>query len=123
MTPLSERRRQTRERGAAALEFLGVIPVLVLTAIIALQLGIVGWTVVAAADAARAGARADALNLDPQAAAQEALPGRLSQGAALSGTHSGEGYRFTVGVRVPSLVPGLQLPMVHRTADMPNIGG
>lgn len=115
-------RTRCQERGAAAVEFIGVVPAIILAAVIALQLGIVGWSVVSAADAARAGARAASVNVDPQLAAERALPGRLAEDAEMRGSHGGGGFRYTVSVRIPSIVPGITLPRVDRSADMPNLG-
>jgi Flp pilus assembly protein TadG len=45
-----------RERGTAALEFVGAFPFLLLAGMIALQFGLVGWATVSTNDAARAAA-------------------------------------------------------------------
>lgn len=109
-----------RERGAAALEFVGILPILLLAALGALQVGVAGWTVAATADAARSGARAVSLDLDPHAAARGALPGSLTP-MQNYGSGTGDGYRHTVEVRIPSLLPGVSLPTVTRSSEMPNI--
>ncbi len=112
-----------RERGAAAIEFLGVIPALLLAALIALQLGVVGWTISATGEAARAGARAATLGQSADVAAARALPDRFdlepSPDTILIPVSDGYTYRATV--RIPSLIPGLHLPEVTREATMPAI--
>lgn len=109
------------EGGAAGLEFVGVLPVLLLSMLAALQFGVAGWTVVATGEAARDGARALTVGHDPQAAARSALPGSLSP-VSQSGSYTPDGYRHTVRVRIPSVLPGVDLPVVVRSAEMPRMG-
>ncbi|WEV77353.1 TadE/TadG family type IV pilus assembly protein [Janibacter cremeus] len=110
---------RTRERGAAALEVAGTLPILLLSALIALQVGVVGWTVVETADAARAGARAHSVGVDPKEAVRGSLGGMLEPMASSSGTRTpGEGYRYTVEVEIPTVVP-FSLGSVTRSVEMP----
>lgn len=111
-------RAPARDRGAAALEFVGVLPLLLLAALVALQFGIVGWTVVSANQAARDAARAATLGRDPRAAAQAALPGTLE--AVVSGGPGGSSHRYTITVPIPSVI-GVSLGSVSRTVEMPGI--
>lgn len=112
-------RARRGERGTASLELIGLLPVLGLVAMLALQVGIVGWTVTATSDAAWAAARAASLQQDPQSAARDALPGSL-EAVSIAGGRSGDGYSYTVTVKVPSLV-ALDLGTVSRAADVPAI--
>lgn len=107
-----------RERGTAALEFVGTFPFLLLAGLIALQFGLVGWAAVSTNDAARAAARAASLGQNPQVAATRALPGGLSP-VSVTGSRIGEGYRYTVTVKAPGIVPLFDLGTVSRTVDMP----
>lgn len=113
-------RAARREQGAAGVEFLGIVPIVIIALLVALQVGVAGWTVVAVGEAARDGARAASLGLDPGSAARTALPGSLTP-TAQSVNNTPDGYRYTVRVAIPSLVPGLPMPQVERSAEMPNI--
>ena len=107
------------ERGAAALEVAGVAPLIIFAALVALQFGVAGWTIVATNEAARDGARAYSLGGDPRAAAEGALPG-IMQVAGDGGALSADGYRYTVTVRVPTVV-NLDIGAVTRSVTMPVI--
>ena len=84
------------------MELVAAIPVLLLAALVAAQLVIVGFGLWSAAGAARAGARAAHIDADPVAAALRALPGPLRDGARVDTQGP-----IAVTVRAPSLVPGL----------------
>ena len=111
--------RARDERGAAALEVAGVAPLVIFAALVALQFGVAGWTIVSTHEAARDGARAYSLGGDPRAAAEGALPGIMTVGGG-GGTLSGDGYTYTVTVKVPSVVK-LDLGSVTRSVTMPVI--
>lgn len=109
----------TRERGAAALEVIGTLPILLLSAMAAFQLGVVGWTVVETGQAAEAGARAKSVNVDPKLAVRESLGGVLEPKASSSGALTpGQGYRYTVEVEIPTVMP-FSIGSVTRSVDMP----
>jgi len=111
-----------RERGAAALEVVGTLPILLLSAMVAFQMGVVGWTVVETGEAAQAGARAESLDADPKLAVRESLGGMLEPKASSSGTKTpGEGYRYTVEVEIPTVLP-FSLGSVTRSVEMPVSG-
>jgi hypothetical protein len=107
------------ERGAAALEVAGVAPLVILGALVALQFGVAGWTIVSTHEAARDGARAYSLGGDPRAAAEGALPGIMTVGDG-GGALSGDGYTYTVTVKVPTVIT-LDLGSVTRSVTMPVI--
>ncbi len=106
-----------RERGAAALEVVGTLPLLLLSAMIALQMGLVGWTVVETGQAAQAGARAVSLERDPASAVTNSLAGSLTPSVS-SGARTAGGVRYTVEVKIPTVVP-FSLGSVTRSVDMP----
>lgn len=106
-----------RERGAAALEVVGTLPIIILTAGIAFQIGLVGWTVVETGEAAKVGARASSLGEDPRAAVDNSLSGSLEASEA-SGQRTQGGVRYTVKVPVPTVVP-FALGTVTRSVEMP----
>jgi hypothetical protein len=81
--------------------------VLAALVMIAAQTVVAGWAVWSAGNAARAGARAAVVGSDTEAAARRALPGVLRGGAVIK---DADGVR--VQVRIPGLVPGIELPSV-----------
>ncbi len=108
------------ERGSATLEFVAMFPLLFMVALCALQVGIVGWATTSTTDAARAAARAASLGQDPNTAAQTSLPGGLHAQSVSGGRH-GNGYTYTVTVKIPDLLPYLDTGTVSRTISMPGI--
>lgn len=104
------------ERGSASVELLGMFPLLLIAALAAWQLLLVGAAATAAQDAARTGSRAAGLGANGAAQAVGALPGWLRPGATASG-----GQRIALRVRVPIIVPGLTSDAltVTRVAELP----
>ena len=68
------------ERGQASVELIGVVPLVLLAALVAWQLALVGQALWLTAQAARVAARAEAVGRDPAAAARSALPRALERG-------------------------------------------
>jgi pilus assembly protein CpaE len=99
--------------GQASVEFVALLPALAVCLILAGQAVAAGWALWSAGVAARAGARAEHVGTDPDAAARHALPGPLRGGAVI---RSGDGVR--VRVRVPALVPGVALPSVAASSTL-----
>lgn len=112
MAPLRTDRSDKRS-GQASVEFVAVLPALAVCLILAGQAVAAGWALWSAGVAARAGARAEHVGGDPEAAARRALPGPLRAGAVI---RSGDGIR--VRVRVPPLVPGVELPSVAASSSL-----
>jgi hypothetical protein len=92
----------TSNHGQASVELVAVIPFLVVSALIAAQLALAGYTLWSAGTAARAGARAENVGDDGVAAARRALPGMLRDGSEVRA-----GPPVRVRVKSPSLLPGL----------------
>lgn len=115
-------RRARRDRGQVALEYLGFLPLLLLVALLAIQLGIAAYAANQAGTAARAGARTAAnydAHGDPETAARSAVSGWV-EGNGFSYSQSGfEDITATVAVKVPSLVPGIGPWTATRSATMP----
>ena len=88
------------EKGQAAVELVGALPVLLALGLVVAQLLAVGYSAVLAGNAAEAGALALAARADPEASARNALPG-WSRARAEVGVRSG---RVTVRLRPPSLL-------------------
>jgi pilus assembly protein CpaE len=91
------------ERGQAAVELLGALPVLLALGLAVAQLLAVGYAFVLAGNAAEAGALALAARADPEASARKALPG-WSRARARIGVAGG---RVTVRMRPPALISSL----------------
>lgn len=108
---------RVRERGAAALEVVGTLPILILAAMVAFQIGLVGWTAVETGEAAKVGARSSSLGKDPRLAVDNSLPGSL-EAIESSGQRTEGGVRYTVRVPIPSVVP-ISLGSVTRSVEMP----
>jgi hypothetical protein len=112
MPPLGSKRPH-RYAGQASVEFVAVLPALAVCLILAGQSLAAGWALWSAGVAARAGARAEHVGGDPQTAARDALPGTLRGGAVV---RSDGGVRVTV--RVPALLPGVELPSVAASSTL-----
>jgi hypothetical protein len=106
------------QRGQASVELVAAVPVLLLAALAAAQLALVGWALWSAGAAARAGARAELVGGDSRAAAIRALPGFLREGADVRAAGA-------VGVRlsVPALLPGAPALPVSASAGLDPRGG
>jgi hypothetical protein len=91
------------ERGQGSVEFLAVLPVVVVVALAAAQLLAVGYSSVLAGNAAEAGALALAGGGDPRAAARAAIPGWSTARAQVSV----KGGQVSVRLRPPTLLRAL----------------
>jgi hypothetical protein len=101
------------ERGQATVEFVAVLPFVVLAALVAWQLVLAGHAAWLAGHAARVAARADAVGRGIEAGARSALP--HSHEAGLRVRRLPEGG-VSVSVPVPLLLPGWRGP-VRVTAE------
>src|SRR4249919_3188822 len=104
--------------GQASVELVAVLPAIAVCLAIAAQTALVGWALWSAGNAARAGARAEEVGSDAEAAARRALPGALRDGAAI---RSGDGV--SVKVRVPAIIPGTSMPSVSAASTLDSDGG
>ncbi|MFK4270677.1 TadE/TadG family type IV pilus assembly protein [Streptomyces milbemycinicus] len=114
---------QRRDRGSASIEFLGFLPVLILVALAAVQLGLAAYAVQQAGTAARAAARTaslDEVKTSPAAAGRAAMSGWLADGTDVGVTPCGDGQtRATATVDIPSVIPGVDFGSAKRSATMP----
>ncbi|MBL1099097.1 pilus assembly protein [Streptomyces sp. 205] len=112
-----------RDKGSASIEFIGFLPVLLIVALAAVQLGLAAYTVQQAGTAARAAARTASLDeprTSPAAAGQAAMSGWLADGAEItSGGCAGGQARATVTVEIPPVIPGFDFGSARRSATMP----
>jgi hypothetical protein len=95
-------RRRGSESGQASVEFVAIVPALLIGVLVAAQIGLIGYSLWSAGAAARAGARAAHVGGDVEAAARSALPSTLREGAKVT-----DEDEVGVRVRVPALLPGL----------------
>lgn len=118
------RDRRGCDRGQASIEFLGFLPLLILVALAAVQLGIAAYAVQQAGTAARAAARTgsqDEPGTTPAAAGQASISGWLAGGTDISGGSCGGGEASaTASVTIPSVFPGFDdFGSAERSATMP----
>jgi hypothetical protein len=93
----------TGERGQATVEFVALLPLLVLVGFVAWQAAVAGQALWLAGSAARAAARAEAIGADPIPAARGALPPRLERDLRVRAREDGG---VAVTVRIPAVVGG-----------------
>jgi hypothetical protein len=94
------------EEGTASVELVAAIPLLLLALVVAAQIALAGQALWSASVAARAGARAALVGGDPKAAARQALPPSMREGAVVEEEDEGDGG-IAVKVPVPILLPHL----------------
>ncbi|WP_435974292.1 TadE/TadG family type IV pilus assembly protein [Streptomyces sp. Qhu_M48] len=95
------------DRGQVAVEFLGMVPVILLTLALLWQVVLVGYTYTLAGNAADEAARACAVGEDGGAAALRHLDGAWKDGARPSCEQGGGMVTAVVEIDVPVLVPGV----------------
>ncbi|MGW2053242.1 TadE family protein [Streptomyces sp. NPDC001840] len=116
--------RGARERGQAALEYVGVITLLLFIALAAIQLGIAAYAIQQAGTASRAAARAASYNI---ATTNYEQAGRAAMSDWLAGpdqstfekTEAGDEIKVTAKVRIPALLPVFDFGEAKRSATMP----
>ncbi|MET9364911.1 TadE/TadG family type IV pilus assembly protein [Streptomyces sp. NPDC006632] len=101
-----------RDRGQTVIEFIGVVPLILLLLVALWQCALVGYAFVLAGNAADEGARAGAAaEGDAGAACRTAalheLPSSFDGDPACPGGGDGGMYRVTVTLKVPLLIPGV----------------
>ncbi|WP_314171853.1 TadE/TadG family type IV pilus assembly protein [Streptomyces winkii] len=113
-----------RERGASSLELAGMLPLLLLVAMAAIQLGVAGYAIQQAGTGARAAAR---IASQEDIAEDYASSGKAAMSkwtASRSKFSLGEGddeVRVTTTVTIPSVVPGVDdFGKASRSATMPS---
>jgi Flp pilus assembly protein TadG len=102
-----------REDGTASIEMVAVVPFLLLAVLVAAQIGLAGAALWSAGVAARAGARAELVGEDANAAARRALPSAMRGGAEVSADDV-----VSVRVGIPKLLPGLPRLTVDAKAEL-----
>lgn len=111
------RRIVMSERGQAAVELVGAVPVGLLALAAAWQLVLAGQTAWLCANSARAAARAELVDRSPARAARSALPRSLERGMQIERSQG----RVRVRLRVPVLLRRWQAPV--RISASASLGG
>ncbi|MGW8747332.1 TadE/TadG family type IV pilus assembly protein [Streptomyces sp. WAC 04229] len=110
---------RARDRGQAAIEYLGFVPILIIVGMAVVQLGLIAYTAQQAGTAARAGARSASLQESAQGACAAAVSSWLADGTACPSSYGGDEVTVTATVDIPSIVPGWDFDPATRTATMP----
>lgn len=113
------RGRGERDRGQAAIEYLGFLPILIIVGMAVVQLGLIAYTAQQAGTAARAGARSASLQESAQGACAAAVSSWLADGTDCPPSYGGDEVTVTATVQIPSIVPGWEFDPATRTATMP----
>lgn len=110
-------RRLSRERAQVAVEFLGMVPLMLISALLVWQLLLAAYAVSSAENAARTASRAEGVGRDGEEAARSSLSFGLDQDAVTTI----DGERAEVSVRVPIIAPGVSVEAltVTRDAELP----
>jgi hypothetical protein len=110
------------EQGTASVELVAAIPFLLLALAVAAQIALAGQALWSASVAARAGARAALVGGDPKAAARQALPPSMRDGAEIEAEDEGD-EGVAVKVPVPTLLPELPVVKVRARSGLGDDGG
>jgi pilus assembly protein CpaE len=108
-----------REEGSVAAEFVGILPLLLVVAIIGWQLLLIVGAGTSTATAARNGSRALSTDEDHREVVERSLPAWLRDGHVVAVDDNGS--EVSVQVRVPVLFPGVTAEAFRltRSADLP----
>lgn len=113
-------RRLRSEAGQASAELLGMLPFLLLAALMSWQLLLGAWTFTQASNAARTASRVVARgdDADPEKAARNAVSRPLRRGLEVKMA----GDKATVRINIPILFPGLTTSELRatRSAELPS---
>ncbi|MER6095111.1 TadE/TadG family type IV pilus assembly protein [Streptomyces sp. NPDC001728] len=109
----------THDRGQAAIEYLGFLPILLLVGLAGFQLGIVAYAAQQAGTAARAAARAASSDAEDAPGAEAAGYASADWATGVEVARGGGEAVATVRVRVPSVVPFWSFDEITKTATMP----
>ncbi|KQX13707.1 hypothetical protein ASC82_07130 [Streptomyces sp. Root431] len=115
-------RERARDRGQAAIEYLGFLPILLIVGLAGLQLGIAAYAAQQAGTAARAAARAATTDEENAPDCETAGHAAVSSWVdpAIGGCEGGgEAAVITVRVEIPSVLPFWEFDPIVKTATMP----
>ncbi|MEU6681551.1 TadE family protein [Streptomyces sp. NPDC046832] len=111
--------RKGRDRGQVAIEYIGFLPILLIVALAAVQLGLIAYTAQQAGTAARTGARSASLGGPAEADCRAAVSSWLADGTSCPPSFGADEVTVTATVQIPSLVPGWKFDPAVKTATMP----
>ncbi|WP_255951232.1 TadE/TadG family type IV pilus assembly protein [Streptomyces odontomachi] len=111
-----------RDRGQVAIEYVGLLPILLFVGLCAVQLGLAIYAVQQAGTAARAAARVASqlphTSANPQAAGDDATSDWLDADVD-SPVYGYDSVTVTAHVTIPTVVPGLDFGTAERSVTMP----
>ncbi|MEO3976031.1 TadE/TadG family type IV pilus assembly protein [Streptomyces sp. CAU 1734] len=110
------------DRGQAAVEFAGLITLLLIAGLAAIQLGLVAYTAQQAGTAARAAARTASQEDGAEyagAAGRAAMSEWLDGGVEVGGCGGGGEVTAVARISVPSVIPLFSFDAATRTVTMP----
>jgi hypothetical protein len=111
------------ERGQSSVEFIGMLWLMLLIALVIWQILLAAWTGEQAQNAARTASRVEGRGGDADKAAHNAVTAALRQGMEVDVAPE----RVQVSLRIPILIPGLVVRDRHltatRDATLPHTGG
>ncbi|MFE1960046.1 TadE family protein [Streptomyces sp. NPDC059479] len=113
--------RSQAERGQAAIEYVGVIALLIFVALAAIQLGMAAYAVQQAGTASRAAARAASYReaaMTPKTAGEAAVSDWLVVHIDTP-TSAGDEITATARVEIPEILPIFELGEAERSTTMP----
>ncbi|MEV5100429.1 TadE/TadG family type IV pilus assembly protein [Streptomyces massasporeus] len=111
--------RKGRDRGQVAIEYIGFLPILLIVALGAVQLGLIAYTAQQAGTAARTGARSASLDGPYETDCRAAVSSWLADKTSCPAAIGGDEVTVTATVQIPSLVPGWKFDPAVKTATMP----
>ncbi|MFJ5729534.1 TadE/TadG family type IV pilus assembly protein [Streptomyces paradoxus] len=111
--------RRSRDRGQVAIEYIGFLPILLIVALGAVQLGLIAYTAQQAGTAARTGARSASLEGPHEADCKAAISSWLADETTCPASIGGDEVTVTATVPIPSLVPGWNFDPAVKRATMP----
>ncbi|MER7997697.1 MULTISPECIES: TadE/TadG family type IV pilus assembly protein [unclassified Streptomyces] len=118
---LKRRPNGEADTGQAAIEYAGVLTLLIFVGLVGVQLGLVAYAAQQAGTAARAAARTASYaetSMSADAAAKAAVSGWLDAGIDDMNTTS-EAVTVTARVKVPEILPVFNFGDAKRTSTMP----
>ncbi|MFF5572842.1 TadE/TadG family type IV pilus assembly protein [Streptomyces luteogriseus] len=112
--------RKGLDRGQVAIEYIGFLPILLIVALGAVQLGLIAYTAQQAGTAARTGARSASLEGPHEADCRAAVSSWLAGKTSCPASFGGEEVTVTAEITIPSVFPGKDdFGKARKTATMP----
>ncbi|MFD3519649.1 TadE family protein [Streptomyces sp. NPDC058653] len=112
---------ESRQKGQAAIEFAGLVTLLIFVGLAAVQLGLVAYAAQQAGTASRAAARAaTTLDIDYEQVGRDSMSDWLAEDADFVQEQSfNDEVSITARVPVPAILPVFDFGDAERTATMP----